>query len=135
MEMITVHAEDQKRIDTILKIWNYFGPSEKNMGEHNVAPAEFLLNRSMLVDVSTEIGPYVTVIYPQMIEYFSNIFNKLYDRGRHRMAKDFGINVDLIPDIKLPNRLILPPFVPEPRQLFKMLPAPRDQISEGTVSV
>jgi len=86
-----------------------------------------LPNRTTVVDVSTEIGPYITVIYPQMIEYFSNIFNKLYDRGRHRMAKDFGISVDLIPDIKLPTRLILPPFFPEPRTLFKMLPAPRDQ--------
>ena len=35
MEMINIDAEDQKRIDMILKIWNYFGPSEKNMGANH----------------------------------------------------------------------------------------------------
>lgn len=48
------------------------------------------------------------VIYPQMIEYFSNIFNKLYERGKQRIAIDFNIDPKWIPDVKLPPNLAMP---------------------------
>jgi hypothetical protein len=38
-----------------------------------------------------------------MINYFASIFDRLYERGRSRLADDFGIRVNLIPSIKLPK--------------------------------
>jgi len=38
-----------------------------------------------------------------MLNYFAQIFDKLYERGRIRLASDFGIGVNLIPLVKIPK--------------------------------
>ena len=40
------------------------------------------LNFNLLISLGTEVGPYLPVIYPEMMQYFSTIYNKLYERGR-----------------------------------------------------
>ena len=47
-------------------------------------------------------------IYPQMVEYFSSIFNKLYARGKLRLAKDLKIDERWIPDLKVPSNIAMP---------------------------
>ena len=90
--MINMSDDDRKRVSTILKMWNYFGPSPQNTGmEGGVSIDSFMT-------LSSEVGPYLPAIYPEMLEYFSGIFNKLYVRGKSRIAKDLNIDPRLIPD-------------------------------------
>lgn len=79
--MIEMSEEDRKRVATILKMWDYFGPTAQNMGASDNSTASYL-NTGTIVNVGTEVGPYVPVIYPQMMDYFAKILNKLYSRGR-----------------------------------------------------
>lgn len=104
MNMFKMTDEDTKRVNTILKMWDYFGPSPENLGAGENTAANYL-NADNIVTLGAEVGPYLPVIYPQMIEYFSNIFNKLYERGRLRLAADMGVDPSRIPDIKLPPSL------------------------------
>jgi len=56
-----------------MKLWNYFGPSSKNLGMKS-KDLEFPFNNKLfnpagidpnyLLTVSTEVGPYVPAIYP-----------------------------------------------------------------------
>lgn len=77
------------------------------MGAGNNDSSNYL-NVDNFVSLGSEVGPYLPVIYPQMIEYFSKIFNRLYVRGKARVAKDFGINPSWIPDIRIPPNLAMP---------------------------
>ena len=107
LELINMTSQDQKRVTTILKMWDYFGPSPKNMGAGSNDQSSYL-NVDNFVSLGSEVGPYLSVVYPQMLEYFSNIFNRLYGRGKDRVARDFGINPNMIPDIKIPPNLAMP---------------------------
>ena len=81
MNVIKINDEDKKRIDTIVRLWDFFGPSPQNMGAGDNTLSNYL-NFNILVSLGTEVGPYLPVIYPEMMQYFSTIFNKLYERGR-----------------------------------------------------
>ena len=81
LNLINMSDEDRKRVKTILKMWDYFGPSAKNMGAAGNTSADYL-SIDNLVSLGSEVGPYLPVIYPQMAEYFAKIFNKLYVRGK-----------------------------------------------------
>lgn len=81
MNVIKINDEDEKRIDTIVRLWDFFGPSPQNMGAGDNTLSNYL-NFNILVSLGTEVGPYLPVIYPEMLQYFSTIFNKLYERGR-----------------------------------------------------
>ena len=81
MNVIKINDEDKKRIDTIVRLWDFFGPSPQNMGAGDNTLSNYL-NFNILVSLGTEVGPYLPVIYPEMMQYFSTIFNKLNERGR-----------------------------------------------------
>jgi hypothetical protein len=100
--MLKVTEKEKKTIDTVLKMWNYFGPSPENLGAGKNTAANYL-NPDNIVILGTEVGPYMPLVYKQMLNYFAKIFDKLYERGRSRLASDFGIGVNLIPLIKLPK--------------------------------
>ena len=81
MNIIRIDDEDQRRINTIVRLWDYFGPSPQNMGAGDNTLSNYL-NLNLLISLGTEVGPYLPVIYPEMISYFSIVYNKLYERGR-----------------------------------------------------
>ena len=86
-------------------MWDFFGPSPQNMGAGDNTLSNYL-NFNLLISLGTEVGPYLPVIYPEMMQYFSTIFNKLYERGRQRLAEDLGVSINLIPNISIPiNKL------------------------------
>ena len=60
LTMINMSEEDRKRVNTIMKMWNYFGPSPENLGANN----NDYLNPSNIIALGTEVGPYVPVVYP-----------------------------------------------------------------------
>lgn len=43
-----------------------------------------------------------------MVEYSSNIFNKLYARGKKRLANDLQIDERWIPDFLVPPNIAMP---------------------------
>lgn len=81
MNVIRINDEDQQRISTIVRLWDYFGPSPQNMGAGDNTLSNYL-NGNLLISLGTEVGPYLPVIYPCMLHYFATIYNKLYIRGR-----------------------------------------------------
>ena len=107
LHLINMNDEDRKRVNTILKMWNYFGPSPQNMGAMDNSQANYL-SLDNLVNLGSEVGPYLPLVYPQMVEYFSRIFNKLYVRGKARIATDLNISPNLIPDIFIPPNIAKP---------------------------
>ena len=66
------------------------------------------LNLDNFVNLGSEVGPYIPLVYPQMVEYFSRIFNKLYVRGKARVAEDLNISPNLIPDFHIPPNIAKP---------------------------
>lgn len=97
--MINMSEADRKRVDTIVKMFSYFGPSARNTG---------LPDQGTILTFGSEVGPYLPAIYPQMVEYFSKIFNKLYARGKKRLASDLKIDERWIPDFKVPPNIAMP---------------------------
>ena len=66
MNIIRINDEDQKRINTIVRLWDFFGPSPQNMGAGDNTLSNYL-NFNLLVSLGTEVGPYLPVIYPEML--------------------------------------------------------------------
>jgi hypothetical protein len=66
LNIIRINDEDQKRINTIVRLWDFFGPSPQNMGAGDNTLSNYL-NFNLLVSLGTEVGPYLPVIYPEML--------------------------------------------------------------------
>jgi hypothetical protein len=66
LNIIRINYEDQKRINTIVRLWDFFGPSPQNMGAGDNTLSNYL-NFNLLVSLGTEVGPYLPVIYPEML--------------------------------------------------------------------
>jgi len=85
-----------------VKLFSYFGPSAQNAA---VAAAP---NQNTALQFGSEVAPYLPAIYPEMVEYFSKIFNKLYGRGKKRLAADLNIDERWIPDFRVPPNIAMP---------------------------
>lgn len=113
---MTLTEQDQKRVDQILKLWTFFGPTQENLGVdpsdipfpfNNRALNPLGLDPAYLFTVGTEVGPYVPAIYPRMREFSFGIINKLNERAYNRLLNDFGLKEDAVPLWTRPPKLLL----------------------------
>ena len=115
-ESINLSKADEKRIDQIVKLWTFFGPTQENLGvKSNDIPFPFNnqiinplnLDPAYIFTMGTEVGPYVPAIYPKMRDFGFKIINKLNDRAYDRILNDFGLQHEDVPLWTRPPKLLL----------------------------